>query len=623
MAIAVGTLAGCGSEESGSKAACSGDCCGNACGNPGPVDLKGWLSELPALKNGKPWMPGVPGGIPVGTPDMQLTAGQMTTGSINAAIAAASERGSPDDIRVVQMPAGTFDGLGEIEARNYVILRGSGADGGSRTRLNFTDDGGVRSAQPDWSAAPLTDLAIGVGSTLPIGSDKIPVGNASGFDVGDLIQIDQLDDLSYVSILDAGFHKRAPFTDGPYNGPLSPDGFRSVSSIYEVTAVDGSTLTIDPPTRIAYTYHSQAGGTTRLHPEVWRLSRRGNDGLWYFGLENVSIAGPQNGAVNYNGGAFNWIKDVETDGQDDGGISGNHVTFSHQFRSEVRRVYAHHTTGGPWSGGANYGINLDDATSESLVIDSIVMFMNKVVQTNASGAGNVIAYNYVDNSSANGGDWMDGVLNGSHQSFSHNLLVEGNWAANIGCDTTHGNSGFMAFLRNYSQGYSSDYDNGGNRRAANSDGWQREMAFLGNVLNAADGAKYEITGQEDGPTVWSIGQFVWGDGEQSDVQSDRPPANDMTYDGRSWDTRQPTFTSKAKDKLWRHGNWDAVNQDIADWDPEFPNHAIPASLFLDNAPSFFGRNVWPWIDPTGESDGDRVKVLPAKARFDGGSPFAQ
>jgi len=567
---------------------------------------------MPTLDNGLKWMPGVPGGIPAGSADTTLTAAQMTAPAINAAIAAASGRGSPGDVRVVELPPGTYAINGTIVPRDHVVLRGAGAWGAGRTRLNFSAGGGVASQEPGWPS-PAT-VVLPPGGNLPAGSRTVEVSSAAGFQVGDLVQLDQLDDLSYVAILDAGFSKRAPFPDGPYHGPLSPGGFRSVASLHQVTAVAGTTLTFDPPTRLRY---DQA-----LGPECWRVARRGASGLWWFGLERLSIAGPRGGAVVFGPGAFDWVREVELDGSADGGIGDDHVRFEHQFRSEIRRVYAHHTAAGPWSGGANYGINLNAASSECLVVDSIVLAMNKLIQTNACGPGNVIAYNYADDTSANGGPWMDGAINGSHQSFSHHLLVEGNWAANIGCDTTHGTSGYMAFLRNYAHGRSSNYPNDGNLRAANADGWQREMAFLGNVLMTAAGGSYEESGAASGPTIWSIGQFVWGSGDDYDALTSRPPANAMLYAGTLWDDRQATFTTRARDKLWRHGNWDSVHGGVFDWDAAYPDRAVAPSLFLGAAPAFFGGRTWPWIEPTGATAADRIRTLPAKARYDAGTPFA-
>jgi hypothetical protein len=279
-------------------------------------------------------------------------------------------------------------------------------------------------------------------------------------------------------------------------------------------------------------------------------------------------------------------------------------------------VCAHHSTLGPVSGGGSYGLLLDDSTSESLIIDSISVFMNKLIQTNTAGAGNVFAYNYADNTSANGGDWIDGAVNGSHQSFTHHLLFEGNWGVNIGCDTTHGNSGFLAFLRNYCHGTNTVYESTGNLRAANVDGWMREAAFIGNVLGTTglvwdyhDGDSYNGDNY-----IWRTGQFCdGGTGECYDGVG-QP---DVGTDGR-----QPTFTTRAFDKLWRHGNWDAAKGSIADWDPDFPGHVVPQSLFLPQKPEFFGSLAWPWVEPTGSTQGDRVQVLPAKARYDAAEPFA-
>ena len=59
----------------------------------------------------------------------------------------------------------------------------------------------------------------------------------------------------------------------------------------------------------------------------------------------------------------------------------------------------------------------------------------------ASGGGNVIAYNYVDNAVLwNSPGWQESAIDDSHGAFTHNDLIEGNWSPNIGSDTTHGNS---------------------------------------------------------------------------------------------------------------------------------------------------------------------------------------
>jgi len=50
-----------------------------------------------------------------------------------------------------------------------------------------------------------------------------------------------------------------------------------------------------------------------------------------------------------------------------------------------------------------------------------------------------------------------------------------------------------------------------------------------------------------------------------------------------------------------------------------PVPVIPDSLYLNSKPAFFGSNVWPWVDPFGST---KTYTLPAKARFDAGTPNA-
>jgi hypothetical protein len=49
---------------------------------------------------------------------------------------------------------------------------------------------------------------------------------------------------------------------------------------------------------------------------------------------------------------------------------------------------------------------------------------------------------------------------------------------------------------------------------------------------------------------------------------------------------------------------------------------LPNSLYLSGKPGFFNAGsgyTWPWVDPV---NGTTYK-LPAKARFDAGTPFTQ
>ena len=45
---------------------------------------------------------------------------------------------------------------------------------------------------------------------------------------------------------------------------------------------------------------------------------------------------------------------------------------------------------------------------------------------------------------------------------------------------------------------------------------------------------------------------------------------------------------------------------------------LPSSFYLTGKPAFFGSSTWPWVDATGTT---KVYTLPAKARYDSGTPF--
>jgi hypothetical protein len=60
----------------------------------------------------------------------------------------------------------------------------------------------------------------------------------------------------------------------------------------------------------------------------------------------------------------------------------------------------------------------------------------------------------------------------------------------------------------------------------------------------------------------------------------------------------------------REGNFDYITNQVH-W-TSAPQQ-LPASLYLDSKPAFFGSNPWPWVDATGAT---KVSTLPARARFD-------
>ena len=114
---------------------------------------------------------------------------------------------------------------------------------------------------------------------------------------------------------------------------------------------------------------------------------------------------------------------------------------------------------------------------------------------------------------------------------------------------------------------------------------------------------YEDPGTIPGLNPWQDGRFIWR----------------LGYDPSHW---EQAVDPQVQSTALRHGNFDYVSN-VVNWDPNISGRSIPNSLYLSQAPAFFnaGRGyVWPWVDPTGAT---RLATLPAKARYDAGTPFIQ
>jgi hypothetical protein len=70
------------------------------------------------------------------------------------------------------------------------------------------------------------------------------------------------------------------------------------------------------------------------------------------------------------------------------------------------------------------------------------------------------------------------------------------------------------------------------------------------------------------------------------------------------------------------GNYDYLTNTIH-WASNDTAQTLPNSLYLSGKPAFFNAGegyTWPWVNPTGSP---QLYTLPAKARYDAGTPFTQ
>lgn len=372
---------------------------------------------------------------------------------------------------------------------------------------------------------------------------------------------------------------------------------RPQNEMKQIASVSGNTVTFTSPLTMNYVTTQYAELTTYTG---------GNLPVTYAGVENMTLVGGGDGAVEFTNTAYSWAKNIEVMNWYGGGVS-----ILNSFRDELRDSYIHDAS---WAepGGAGYAINLQSGASEILIENNISMKANKVMVARSSGAGSVVGYNYMDDGYiATDEGWIEIGLNASHMVGSHHVLFEGNQSFNIDSDDTHGNSTYMTYFRNYAttvrSTFQSDYtgdtiddatspDNGP-KRAAGAMGYSYWMNYVGNVLgeSGVTTAANGYVDDETQPGVWNaeIWLLGWNDG---------PPY---------------TVDTKVASTAIRDGNWDWFTGEQT-WltNPADSTLTLPNSLYMTSVPAFFGANTWPWVDPTTGT----TYTLPAKARFDAGTP---
>ena len=418
---------------------------------------------------------------------------------------------------------------------------------------------------------------------------------------GDLALLDEADD-GEVSEGDCTFFKRV-------------DHY-TVSERVEVASVSGNTLALTTPLHWTFTTARQA-----------QISRVADPAVKWAGIEGVRVQGGRPGGypgqsaggVDVANAAYCWVKDVEVDGT----TSGMPIRLNATYRCVVRDSHVHNSSSYGF-GQDNYGIVLSCGAADDLIENNVARFMNKPILLNNSGGGNVIGYNYADNSwscDGNGDDGYQEVSIDCHCSFPHMELVEGNWAPHLGATTTHGNAGYLTFFRNYassqwspvapgqpssgiiwSQPFVPQYANVGTVDFPDTD---VKMTVVGNVLGSSGDANLGVPAD--------LGTTAVGQGTSA-----APSQVYFTADGPGPAILLVDKTTSAWSTLWLTGNFDTVNR-MTMWNASplttslpASTQALPASLYRATRPSFWpGSAPWPWVGP---DLSPKVSALPAKDR---------
>ena len=295
------------------------------------------------------------------------------------------------------------------------------------------------------------------------GSNSVRVASAAGFSVGQIVLLDEASGAGwqkdviwpnrriwaspdyrvvwqkhdpyyqYVDDFDASTYPYTPRSAGCWFSNCD----RPTNEMHQISAISGNTITFNSPVMISY----RANHKAQLYAYAAAFVQNA-------GVENMTLSGGDDGNLRFDQAAYCWAKNVEDTLWLNEGIA---IDFS--FRVQLEKFYVHNAAW-PVNGGGGYAISLSQGTSEALIENGISILANKVIVARSSGAGSVVAYNYMDDGYINGQDrWIEVGANGSHMVGSHHMLFEGNYAFNADSDTTHGNSIYHTFFRNYLSGY--------------------------------------------------------------------------------------------------------------------------------------------------------------------------
>jgi Domain of unknown function (DUF4082) len=464
---------------------------------------------------------------------------------------------------------------------------------------------------------------------------------ASNFHAGDIVILDELS--NHTLMQDTEFPQAQVWASPDYrvtyhiHSPSQPgdDGAaiqcnyvvscdRITNEHKQIASVSGNTITFDSPIMISYRVSHVA--------DLWSYS---TPMLKQAGLEGVTAEYSDNGVLQMQWCAYCWFENVEVRY-----YIGAGVEFNSSFRSQLEHAYIHEAAF-PQPGGGAYAIDQQFDTSEILIENSISVLSDKVIVARGSGSGSVIAYSYFDMEYIYGDCcWVEIGLNASHFVGPHHILFEGNWAPNMDSDTTHGNSIYITYFRNWSTGIRSEFvglDGSTYNDAANNCGtagysgsplrmvaaqaYSIWFSFIGNILGTpncttqANGFPYTniYGGPQNSDGVFLLGWETASGNGVPDVQTATIyPALPPLVNGVIYNTCLVSNTNCATILDGNYNYWD----DAITWASNDTSHTLPNSLFLTSAPPYFSGLTWPWVDAVNGV----TYTLPAKARYDAGNP---
>jgi hypothetical protein len=393
----------------------------------------------------------------------------------------------------------------------------------------------------------------------------------------------------------------------------------------EVTGVNNlaKQVTFNTPLHTTFTVANQAQLTQSSSPFLQKI-----------GVEDLFLWGGQGGDGHGNlamwSCAYCWVKNVQSVWAD-----GTSIGFYGTFRSELRDSYIHESSW-PNPGGGGYLTGINTAASDNLFENNIMWNGNKEDVMRGTGGGNVLGYNYADDSFDNGSAVIssEAGINAGHYTTPHMELLEGNYSQNYKGDSFWGNSIYITAFRNQFSGLRAahaplgtyvvvqdhchyPYGDWNNRQAVDVQAYNFYGSFIGNVLGF--NGQTLLTDPYISESCFNGRQTNFVEQVNTTTASNAADSADSVVMWRFGAYQAGgSYVDTTINTQLRQGNWDWVTKK-QHWygigrttDGAGSPATIPNSFYLTAKPAFFGTQTWPWVDPTTGT----TYTLPAKYCFE-------
>ena len=536
--------------------------------------------------------------------------------------------------QVVTLKPGTFNISRTLTIPSFVVLRGSGSQGGTTgTTIVQTQDTAVLAIGAYSPGSPIFDRACysgGYGTVATVTQNAIKETTQININPASAAQISATPSSPAYAVIDE-------LDDGTTVNNAASSGFRragnrSTTQRIQIVGVDvkNGILTLGSP--LHWTFRAAA-------PYMAQVAIVSTPITVYAGIEHMLVQGGSNlvppsylgahaGGIELSNAAYSWVKDVRTDAT----IQGMHVAVTGGFRDVVRDSEFRESRITDYAEDS-YGIVIRCATADTLVENNISRYMNKPFLFMSSGGGNVAAYNYFDNAWAtddytrnsseitgNSGTFQESTID-NHNAFPHMELLEGNYASHMSLTTTHGNAGYITFFRNYgSSQFASPWC------IDHMPGYVKVHDAGNSKIQDANITAFDLQG---GNVNINLVANVLGSSSASNIRTSILSSLFVNYTGNSNAAKIFKIAGKGQSdvvvtSLWAHGNYDTINAKVMWNNGTFGGtsgdntvRVFANSLYLKQKPAWWPTtSPWPWVGPDVpvNADGLPIAILPAQLR---------